>query len=95
MDARIAGHHPLPRENLRLTRVPHYFAPAARGTESVLADELGGLGLDPVEVGRGGVAFGRSLEHAYRACLWSRVASRIDRSSSTSPRPDVSFASAI
>jgi 23S rRNA (guanine2445-N2)-methyltransferase / 23S rRNA (guanine2069-N7)-methyltransferase len=53
------------------------FATASRGTEEVLARELTSLGIEPVEVQRGGVAFGRTLEHAYRACLGSRVASRV------------------
>ena len=56
---------------------PRFFCTASRGTEEVLAQELRELGLLPVEPGRGGVAFGSSLEHAYRACLWSRVASRV------------------
>ncbi|MCU0611241.1 MAG: bifunctional 23S rRNA (guanine(2069)-N(7))-methyltransferase RlmK/23S rRNA (guanine(2445)-N(2))-methyltransferase RlmL [Candidatus Eisenbacteria bacterium] len=54
-----------------------YFAAASRGTESVLAAELMELGLPAVEERRGGVTFGERLEHAYRACLWSRVASRV------------------
>ena len=56
---------------------PAYFAIAARGTESVLATELAALGITPVVVERGGVRFGTNLEDGYRACLWSRVASRI------------------
>ena len=56
---------------------PRFFATAPRGTEEVLARELRALGLDDVEARPGGVAFGRRLEDAYRACLWSRVASRI------------------
>jgi len=43
----------------------------------VLADELRGLGAEAVEAHRGGVAFGGSLADGYRACLWSRVASRV------------------
>ena len=56
---------------------PLYFATASRGTEQVLAAELRGLGVSRVAEQRGGVAFGACLEDAYRACLWSRVASRI------------------
>jgi 23S rRNA (guanine2445-N2)-methyltransferase / 23S rRNA (guanine2069-N7)-methyltransferase len=58
---------------------PRFFCTASRGTEGVLADELREQGILPVEPGRGGVAFGETLEHAYRACLWSRVASRVLR----------------
>lgn len=54
-----------------------FFASASRGTEPVLAAELAELGISIVEPDRGGVAFGASLEDAYRACLWSRVASRV------------------
>jgi 23S rRNA (guanine2445-N2)-methyltransferase / 23S rRNA (guanine2069-N7)-methyltransferase len=57
--------------------MPRFFATASRGTEEVLAGELRALGLAGVDVGRGGVAFGETLEHGYRACMWSRVASRI------------------
>ena len=43
----------------------------------MLAEELREMRLSPVEPARGGVAFGTELEHAYRACLWSRIASRV------------------
>jgi 23S rRNA (guanine2445-N2)-methyltransferase / 23S rRNA (guanine2069-N7)-methyltransferase len=45
--------------------------------EALLATELGGCGAAAVEPRRAGVGFAGSLEAAYRACLWSRVASRI------------------
>lgn len=54
-----------------------FFAVAPRGTEGVLAEELLGIGISSVEERRGGVAFGEGLTEAYRACLWSRVASRV------------------
>ncbi len=54
-----------------------FFATAAKGTEALLAEELGELGLPEVRLARGGVAFGRSREDAYRACLWSRIALRV------------------
>ena len=54
-----------------------FFATASRGTEEVLADEFRELGIGSAEVRRGGVTFGERLEDAYRACLWSRVASRV------------------
>jgi 23S rRNA (guanine2445-N2)-methyltransferase / 23S rRNA (guanine2069-N7)-methyltransferase len=53
------------------------FAPVPLGLEAVLADELRALGALRVRPGRAGVAFGGTLETAYRACLWSRVASRV------------------
>jgi 23S rRNA (guanine2445-N2)-methyltransferase / 23S rRNA (guanine2069-N7)-methyltransferase len=67
---------------------PRFFATASRGTEEVLAQELRELGASPVEPARGGVAFGASLEHAYRACLWSRVASRVLEPLATFEAPD-------
>ena len=53
------------------------FATVPRGLESLLAGELRGLGAAHVKQVRAGVAFGGSLETAYRACLWSRIAGRI------------------
>ncbi len=53
------------------------FATTPRGLESVLADELRELGAERVHAVRAGVAFDGDLELAYRACLWSRVASRV------------------
>jgi 23S rRNA (guanine2445-N2)-methyltransferase / 23S rRNA (guanine2069-N7)-methyltransferase len=53
------------------------FASVPRGLESLLAGELRGLGARHVTQVRAGVAFAGSLETAYRACLWSRVAGRI------------------
>ncbi|MFZ9596059.1 MAG: THUMP domain-containing class I SAM-dependent RNA methyltransferase [Bdellovibrionia bacterium] len=54
-----------------------FYATTAKGMESLLAQELSQLGLQSVKEGRGGVSFSGKLEAAYRACLWSRVASRI------------------
>ena len=54
-----------------------FFATASRGTASALATELRELGVSGVDEQRGGVAFGQGLEDGYRACLWSRVASRV------------------
>ncbi|WP_455204247.1 bifunctional 23S rRNA (guanine(2069)-N(7))-methyltransferase RlmK/23S rRNA (guanine(2445)-N(2))-methyltransferase RlmL, partial [Kaarinaea lacus] len=54
-----------------------YFATAARHLETLLAEELRGLGISTVKETRGGVHFGASLADAYRACLWSRIANRV------------------
>ena len=53
------------------------FATTAKGLEALLADELGACGAIGVELRRAGVAFHGALEVGYRACLWSRVASRV------------------
>ncbi len=53
------------------------FAPCARGLEPLLAEELRALGVSRVDEARAGVAFTGGLEAGYRACLWSRLASRV------------------
>ncbi len=53
------------------------FATVPRGLESLLAGELRGLGAAHVKQVRAGVSFSGSLETAYRACLWSRLAGRV------------------
>lgn len=54
-----------------------FFATTPKGCEALLADELRALGADDVKETRAGVAFKGRLEAGYRACLWSRVASRV------------------
>ena len=55
----------------------HFFASCPRGLEELLAAELRGAGIDGPRVGVGGVGFAGPLGAAYRACLWSRIASRV------------------
>jgi 23S rRNA (guanine2445-N2)-methyltransferase / 23S rRNA (guanine2069-N7)-methyltransferase len=55
----------------------HFFATTARGLTATLADELRLCGATGVEAAVAGVKFDGPLEVAYRACLWSRTASRI------------------
>ncbi|MET0331254.1 MAG: bifunctional 23S rRNA (guanine(2069)-N(7))-methyltransferase RlmK/23S rRNA (guanine(2445)-N(2))-methyltransferase RlmL [Dyella sp.] len=54
-----------------------YFATCPKGMEYLLRDELVALGAAEVREALAGVHFSGSLETAYRACLWSRLASRI------------------
>ena len=54
-----------------------YFARCAGGFEDVLAGELKALRIRQVRPLQGGVAFFGGIEAAYRACLWSRSATRI------------------
>lgn len=54
-----------------------FFARCASGFEKVLADELKGLRCRSVRPLKGGVAFFGQVEDGLRACLWSRVATRI------------------
>ena len=55
----------------------NYIATAPMRMEQLLAEELRNLGAADVSESRVGAAFSGSLETAYRACLWSRVANRI------------------
>src|SRR3990172_4611274 len=55
----------------------HFFATCPRNTEGLLLGELRALGADGAVETRAGVSFTGPLALAYRACLWSRVASRV------------------
>jgi 23S rRNA (guanine2445-N2)-methyltransferase / 23S rRNA (guanine2069-N7)-methyltransferase len=54
-----------------------FFATTAKGMEPLLAAELASFEAGDVCEQRAGAAFSGPLEVAYRACLWSRVASRV------------------
>ncbi|HEY9130508.1 MAG TPA: bifunctional 23S rRNA (guanine(2069)-N(7))-methyltransferase RlmK/23S rRNA (guanine(2445)-N(2))-methyltransferase RlmL [Dyella sp.] len=54
-----------------------YFATCPKGLEYLLRDELVALGAADVREALAGVHFAGELDTAYRACLWSRLASRI------------------
>ncbi len=54
-----------------------FFATCPKGFEQLLAGELASLGAEGVRALHGQVAFSGNLETAYRACLWSRIASRV------------------
>lgn len=54
-----------------------FVATCPKGFERLLADELTGLGTPQVRPLAGQVSFGGDLADAYRACLWSRLASRV------------------
>ncbi|EIM03034.1 23S rRNA (guanine(2445)-N(2))/(guanine(2069)-N(7))-methyltransferase [Rhodanobacter thiooxydans] len=54
-----------------------YFATCPKGMEYLLRDELAALGALDVREALAGVHFTGTLETAYRACLWSRLASRM------------------
>jgi 23S rRNA (guanine2445-N2)-methyltransferase / 23S rRNA (guanine2069-N7)-methyltransferase len=53
------------------------FATCPKGLELLLAEELRTLGAHGVRETRAGAEFSGALETAYRACLWSRLASRV------------------
>ena len=54
-----------------------FVATCPKGFEKLLAEELASFRIPQVRQLRGQVAFGGELADAYRACLWSRLASRI------------------
>jgi 23S rRNA (guanine2445-N2)-methyltransferase / 23S rRNA (guanine2069-N7)-methyltransferase len=53
------------------------FVTCARGVEGLLVQELQSLGFTTAAERTGGVTGTAPLEAAYRACLWSRLASRV------------------
>ncbi len=54
-----------------------YFATCPKGLEYLLVDELKAMGAEGVREALAGVYFEGPIGIAYRACLWSRLASRI------------------
>ncbi|MGL5505788.1 MAG: THUMP domain-containing protein, partial [Aeromonas veronii] len=54
-----------------------FFATCPKGLENLLADELTNLGAEQVRETVAGVHFKGELAIGYKACLWSRFASRI------------------
>lgn len=54
-----------------------FFATCPRNTEGLLAEELRALGAADARDTRGGATFTGPVSLAYRACLWSRIASRV------------------
>lgn len=54
-----------------------YFAPCPKGLEYLLVDELLALGAGEAREALAGVHFAGDATLGYRACLWSRLASRV------------------
>jgi 23S rRNA (guanine2445-N2)-methyltransferase / 23S rRNA (guanine2069-N7)-methyltransferase len=54
-----------------------FFATCPKGLEYLLRDELVAMGAAEVREALAGAHFSGTLETAYRACLWSRLASRV------------------
>ena len=69
--------HEYPKQSCLMSEQQEFFATAGRGLEDLLAEELKALGFESTHAQRGGVVFNTTLEGACRACLWSRLASRI------------------
>ena len=62
--------------NLKL-RLSTYWVTCADGLETLLQEELEGLGVQNIERFPGRLVFQGTLENAYRICIWSRLASRV------------------
>jgi 23S rRNA (guanine2445-N2)-methyltransferase / 23S rRNA (guanine2069-N7)-methyltransferase len=60
-----------------LKQTNHFFATCSKGVEDLVLKELELLGISDTKIHTGGVAFDGDLLSAYKACLWTRVASRI------------------
>jgi 23S rRNA (guanine2445-N2)-methyltransferase / 23S rRNA (guanine2069-N7)-methyltransferase len=54
-----------------------FYVTVPAGTADLAAEELATCGIVAPKVERGGVGCSGTLEQAYRACLWSRVANRV------------------
>ena len=54
-----------------------FYASCPEGFETALADELRSFGLEHIRRLKGRVTFEGAIDAAYRACLWSRLASRV------------------
>ena len=60
-----------------LTTTNYFFATCSKGVEDLLQKELELLDIPQIKLHTGGVSFSGDVEHGYKACLWSRVASRV------------------
>ncbi|MGY5392636.1 bifunctional 23S rRNA (guanine(2069)-N(7))-methyltransferase RlmK/23S rRNA (guanine(2445)-N(2))-methyltransferase RlmL [Acinetobacter sp. NigerLNRRAM0016] len=59
------------------SRLSNYWVTCADGLETLLQEELQGLGIQQIERFPGRLVFKGTLEQAYRICMWSRLASRV------------------
>ncbi len=60
-----------------LTSNNQFFATCSKGVEDLVQKELEQLNITQTKLHTGGVSFSGEVALAYKACLWSRVASRI------------------
>ena len=60
-----------------MKQINHFFATCSKGVEDLVLKELELLGISDTKIHTGGVAFDGDILSAYKACLWTRVASRI------------------
>ena len=67
---------PNPRRGAGRTAI-EFYASCPEGFEDALDRELRGMGLRQVRKLKGRVSFAGEVADAYRACMWSRLASRV------------------
>ncbi|UJR79647.1 THUMP domain-containing class I SAM-dependent RNA methyltransferase [Sandaracinus amylolyticus] len=72
----------------REDRFQPFFVTCAAGTELALKDELRELRLHKVRADRGGARFEGTIDHAFRACLHSRIGVRVLMPIARFPAPD-------
>jgi len=60
-----------------LNTTHYFFATCSKGVEDLVQKELEQLNITQTKLHTGGVSFSGDIRLAYKACLWSRVASRI------------------
>ncbi|MGB1383273.1 MAG: bifunctional 23S rRNA (guanine(2069)-N(7))-methyltransferase RlmK/23S rRNA (guanine(2445)-N(2))-methyltransferase RlmL [Porticoccaceae bacterium] len=61
----------------QITDITAWLATCPKGMEQLLADELGAIGASEIKQTVAAVHFQGTMQVAYRACLWSRLANRI------------------
>lgn len=69
-------------------RFQSFFVTCGAGSELALKDELRELRFHKVRADRGGVRFEGAMEHAFRACLHSRIGVRVLMPIARFPAPD-------
>ncbi|WP_051309262.1 bifunctional 23S rRNA (guanine(2069)-N(7))-methyltransferase RlmK/23S rRNA (guanine(2445)-N(2))-methyltransferase RlmL [Desulfogranum japonicum] len=65
------------RKRKKKKQPQHFVATCGAGLESLVCDEISSYGGENVKSTPGAVSWSGTLESGYRACLWSRFASRI------------------
>ncbi|MFT5691495.1 MAG: 23S rRNA (guanine2445-N2)-methyltransferase / 23S rRNA (guanine2069-N7)-methyltransferase [Oceanicoccus sp.] len=60
-----------------MSQINTYFATCPKGLETLLLNEINGLGATKAKETVAGVFFEGPISVAYRACLWSRLANRV------------------
>ncbi len=71
-----------------MTKMYSLFATCPKGLEGLLHDELIALGAVSAKQTIAGVSFEGTLQDAYRACLWSRLANKVLLTLIHGPAPD-------